>query len=163
MKNVIILAMAIAIEASICAQEAMIKPQKAEEILACYFDVHLFSAQYGLAKVVTTGSDATKGEYEVEWLYNSHATEKGKRAWTKHVITKFHPAEIVELKTGMVVMFGSANKMTRGIVKEVLPHKGVVILEWFHAPGEAVHTAEASVNNIIIIDEPKMTDPRKKS
>lgn len=145
------------------AQEAMIKPQKAEEVLACYFDAHLFTAEYGLAKVIIAGSEATKGEYQVEWLYNSHATEKSKRVWTKHVITKFHPAEMAELKTGMVVMYGAANKMTKGVVKDVLSHKGQVILEWFYSPGETIHTVEVNINNIMVIDEPKAIDPRKKS
>ncbi len=132
------------------------------QIIACYFDCHLFAGEWGVAKLVTPASDKTRGRYEVEWLHNSHATAPGKKSWTGQVITKSHPAAKEELKTGMVVVYGAANKMNRGVIKNIVPGKDRVVIEWFHAPREKIYTSEVDIKAVRIIDEPVTRDPRKK-
>lgn len=132
------------------------------DVLACYFDCHLFSAQFGRARLITPASDATRGKSEVEWLHNSHATERGKKGWVKTLVTKYHTPQTAELVPGMVVLYGASNSMSRGVVRDVLASKNRVVIEWFHAPGEKVNTREIDIAATLVSDDPPFTDPRKK-
>jgi hypothetical protein len=143
-------------------KEAIKDYLKEGEIIACYFDAHLFSAEFGVAKLITPASARTKGKLEVEWLHNSHATEKGKKAWVNLAVTKSHPAKPDELKAGGVVLYGATNKMRRGVVKEIQKDRNKVVLEWFHSPKEKIFTETVDLAIVRIIDEPVMKDPRKK-
>lgn len=138
---------------------------KAGDIVwACYFGCNTFSgAQWGKAKLVTLASDATRGEYEVEFLYNTHATAPGSRMWTKHVILKHHKPKIEELKPGMVVLSGAANYSYLTVVKEVLAYKNAVVLERIIDDKVWTETREGEYfNAVTMIDEPVIKDPRIK-
>lgn len=144
-----------------------VSSQKPEgDIWACFFDCGNFGAQWGQAKILTMASDATNGEYEVEFKYNTHATAPGSKKWTKHVILKWHRvADISELKPGMVVLSGGDGTSYLAVVKEVFAYKGTVVLERFFNRGSKTYTDTWDADKlgaVKIIEEPIMTDPRIK-
>jgi hypothetical protein len=133
---------------------------KQGEVIACYFDPHLFSAEFGVAKLIS--GDPKQKKYEVEWLYNSHATEKGKKSTVKLIVLKSHLAKLSELKQGDLVIYGVPNRMRRGIVKEIITSQNKIAIEWFHSPGEKINTEIVDIAIVRVIDEPLMKDPRRK-
>ncbi len=140
--------------------------QIGDTVFACYFDPHLFSGEFGEAKLLTIAGEQTKGEYQVEWKWNSHATAPGKNSWLKSVILKYHTAKPEELKPGMVVLHGSLNGSKLNVVKEVLAYKNMVVLEYFTAPGAPVYSQTVDIKSVRLIDQASpqvMTkDPRVK-
>jgi len=144
-----------------------VSSQKPEgDIWACFFDCGNFGAQWGQAKILTMASDATNGEYEVEFKYNTHATAPCSKKWAKHVILKWHRlADISELKPGMVVLSGGDGTSYLAVVKEVFAYKGTVVVERFFNPGSKTYTDTWDADKlgaVKIIEEPVMTDPRIK-
>lgn len=134
-------------------------------VWVCFSDCNTFRSQWGQAKIVTPASEATRGEYEVQWLWNTHATVTGGKKWTKDVILKWHRAKIDELKPGMVILCGSDCTSYPGVVKEVLTYKNAVIVENFWQPTEKTWTETWEGERLAavkIIDEPVMKNPKAK-
>lgn len=75
-----------------------------DEVLAPFFDEHVFSGKWALAKIVTPASAETKGEYEVEFMIGTPDLGEGEKRFVKDVIWKSHPAKKDELKVGMIVI-----------------------------------------------------------
>jgi len=140
--------------------------QIGDTVFACYFDPNLFSGQFGEARLLTIAGEQTKGEYQVEWKWNSHATAPGKKSWLKAVILKYHTAKLEELKPGMVVLYGSANNSRLNVVKDVLAYKNMVVLEYFIEPGSPVYSQTVDISGVRVIDQasPQVIskDPRVK-
>lgn len=136
-------------------------------VWACFSDCQSFRSQWGQAKIVTIATEATNGEYEVQWLWNTHATATGAKKWTKNVILKWHRAKIDELKPGMVVLCGADNISYPGVVKEVMAYKNAVVVEnfWDANPSSKVWTDTwegERLAAIKILEEPVIQNPRAK-
>jgi hypothetical protein len=144
--------------ASLCSTDKTEEYLKRDEVIACYTDCNLFSAEYGKAKLIEKKST---GEFEIEWLTNSNATQTGTKATVNKVIIKSHIPSKDEMKTGIVALYGDGSKFRTGIVKEFSASTGKVLLEWFSGPLDKINTTEQEIKNIRIIDEPVMKDPRK--
>lgn len=143
--------------------DTAIKP--GDIVWACFSDCNSFRSQWGQAKIVTMATEATNGEYEVQWLYNTHATATGSKKWVKNVILKWHRAKIDELKPGMVVLCGADNISYPGVVKEVFAYKNAVVVENFWSPTEKVWTDTWEgeyLGAVKVIENPVMKDPRVK-
>lgn len=135
-----------------------------DEVLAPFFDVHMFSGKWALAKIVTPASDETKGEYEVEFMIGTPDLGKGEKRFVKDVIWKSHPAKKDELKVGMIVITTTSNSedaseartdtWSKAVISEI--KHNVIEVEFFHDyKEESAGKEDWLLHNVYIIDEPK--------
>ena len=128
-------------------------------------DSNTFSfSKFFLSKILTPGSDATKGEYEVRTRVGTSDFAKGGSMWTKNVILKTHPAAKRELKVGTVALFGGGDIWRRGVVASLDElYKNTVTLDlywWGSKPDSMNRKEKANVKNLRVPDDPVFASPR---
>ena len=140
-------------------------PAPGEVLAAIPLDSNTFSfSKFFLSKILTPGSDATKGEYEVQTRVGTSDFAKGGSMWTKNVILKTHPAAKRELKVGTVALFGGGDIWRRGVVASLDElYKNTVTLDlywWGSKPDSMNRKEKANVKNLRVPDDPVFASPR---
>ena len=139
-----------------------------DEVLAPFFDAHMFSGKWAPAKIVTPASDETKSEYEVEFMIGTPDLEEGEKRFVKDVVWKSHPAKKDELKIGMIVITTGDNPEDpseawtdtwRKAVISDIKHNAIEVEFFNDYKKDSDGKEERFLHNVYIIDAPDVKEP----